>query len=68
MSVNMIDKLPGILTFLREAEQLKSTLRTAWTSSGRHESTAEHTWRLCLLAMLVAEHYPHLDMLKVLKL
>ncbi|MFM2625153.1 HD domain-containing protein [Vibrio owensii] len=64
----MIDKLPGILTFLREAEQLKSTLRTAWTSSGRHESTAEHTWRLCLLAMLVGEHYPHLDMLKVLKL
>ncbi|WP_338129776.1 HD domain-containing protein [Vibrio harveyi] len=64
----MIDKLPGILTFLREAEQLKSTLRTAWTSSGRHESTAEHTWRLCLLAMLVAEHYPHLDSLKVLKL
>ncbi|MFZ8770498.1 HD domain-containing protein [Vibrio harveyi] len=64
----MIDKLPGILTFLREAEQLKNTLRTAWTSSGRHESTAEHTWRLCLLAMLVAEHYPHLDSLKVLKL
>nr|WP_274879343.1 HD domain-containing protein [Vibrio harveyi] len=68
MSTDMIDKLPGILTFLREAEQLKSTLRTAWTSSGRHESTAEHTWRLCLLAMLVAEHYPHLDSLKVLKL
>ncbi|EKM18224.1 HD domain protein [Vibrio harveyi] len=64
----MIDKLPGILTFLREAEQLKNTLRTAWTSSGRRESTAEHTWRLCLLAMLVAEHYPHLDSLKVLKL
>ncbi|WP_114766744.1 HD domain-containing protein [Vibrio rhodolitus] len=64
----MIEQLPSILQFLRDAEQLKDTLRTAWTSSGRQESTAEHTWRLCLLAMIVAKHYPHLNNEKILKL
>ena len=28
--------------FIKEAEGLKSTLRTAWTAEGRQESTAEH--------------------------
>ncbi|WP_194437392.1 HD domain-containing protein [Vibrio fluminensis] len=64
----MIEQLPSILQFLRDAEQLKDTLRTAWTSSGRQESTAEHTWRLCLLAMLVSKHYPQLNSERVLKL
>ena len=31
--------------FIKEAEGLKSTLRTAWTAEGRQESTAEHSWR-----------------------
>ncbi|CAG23502.1 HD domain-containing protein [Photobacterium profundum] len=64
----MIKQLPSILEFLRQAEQLKDTLRTTWTSSGRQESTAEHTWRLCLLAMLVSKHYPHLNSERILKL
>lgn len=64
----MIEQLPSILQFLRDTEQLKDTLRTAWTASGRQESTAEHTWRLCLLAMLVSKHYPHLNSERVLKL
>mgnify|MGYP000730172252 CR=1 FL=1 len=36
--------------FIKEAEGLKSTLRTAWTAEGRQESTAEHSWRLALFA------------------
>lgn len=47
------DTLTGLLAFLREAERLKSVERTAWTSTGRRESAAEHTWRLCLLAMVL---------------
>lgn len=66
--IQMINKIEGVLQFLRDAEQLKNTLRTAWTSNGRWESTAEHTWRLCLMALLLEEHYSHLDMLKVIKL
>ncbi|MCB2053195.1 MAG: HD domain-containing protein [Geminicoccaceae bacterium] len=43
------------LTFLREAERLKDVLRSAHTRSGRQESSAEHSWRLCLWAMVFAD-------------
>ncbi len=65
--------LQGCLAFIREAERLKSVLRSAHTSTGRHESTAEHTWRLCLMAMVFAPHLhdegaPPLDLARVLEL
>ncbi|MGG5810302.1 HD domain-containing protein [Falsiroseomonas sp. CW058] len=47
-------ELEGVLDFLRAAEKLKGTLRTGYGSDGRPESTAEHTWRLSLMAMLLA--------------
>lgn len=56
------------LAFIREAEKLKDVLRSAYTSEGRHESTAEHTWRLCLLAMVFEDQLRHLDFAKVLKI
>lgn len=56
------------LVFIREAEKLKDVLRSAYTSEGRHESTAEHTWRLCLLAMVFEDQLRHLDFAKVLKI
>ena len=40
-----MEKLERYLRFIREAERLKDVLRTAHTSTGRHESTAEHSWR-----------------------
>lgn len=61
-------KLESRLAFLEEAERLKSILRSAHTSTGRPESTAEHTWRLCLMAMLFQDELGDLDMLKVLKI
>lgn len=64
----MLDDLHNILEFLRGAEQLKNTLRRAYTSEGRHESTAEHTWRLCLMVMLFERHYPDIDTLKLMKM
>ncbi|MBS7349081.1 MAG: HD domain-containing protein [Comamonas sp.] len=63
-----IDTIQGRLAFLQEAEQLKSVLRSAHTSSGRAESTAEHTWRLCLMAMVFEDALAGLDMLKLLKM
>ena len=48
-----MEKLEHYLRFMREAERLKNVLRSAHTSTGRHESTAEHTWRLALLALVV---------------
>ncbi len=60
--------LISILDFLRATEPLKDTLRSAHTSTGRKESTAEHTWRLCLMALLFEDQYPELDILKLMKI
>ena len=61
-------ELTGTLTFLREAEHLKSVLRSAYTSTGQQESTAAHSWRLCLMAMVFEDEFTGLDFGKVLKL
>lgn len=52
--------------FIKEAEGLKSTLRTAWTAEGRQESTAEHSWRLALFAGVMCREFPELDREKIL--
>lgn len=61
-------RLHGILTFLQAAEQLKDTLRSGFTSSGASESTAEHTWRLCLMVMLFEKEMPEINFTRLLKL
>lgn len=61
-------RIEGILAFLAEAERLKSVLRSAWTRSGRQESTADHSWRLALLAMLLEPELGTLDFVRVLKM
>lgn len=53
-----MEKLIRYLRFIREAERLKNVLRTAYTSEGRHESTAEHSWRLALLAAVLTGERP----------
>lgn len=58
--------LEKYITFIEEIEKMKSTLRTNWTSSGRRESDAEHSWRLALLAWVVSEEYKELDLTKLL--
>jgi putative hydrolase of HD superfamily len=47
------DEIDGTLAFLALAERLKDTLRNSRTSTGRTESTADHTWRLALMALLL---------------
>lgn len=61
-----MEKLEMYLRFIREAERLKDILRTAFTASGRRESTAEHSWRLALLALALADEKPALDASRVL--
>ncbi len=65
---SMQDRLSQILTFLQTAESLKSTLRSAHTSSGRPESVAEHTWRLCLLVLVLAPEFPEVDAHRLMKI
>jgi putative hydrolase of HD superfamily len=61
-------ELEQILVFLRSTEQLKNTLRNSWTSDGHRESVAEHTWRLCLMAMVFAGEYPDVDFARLVKI
>jgi putative hydrolases of HD superfamily len=62
------DDINQRLGFLRGAEQLKDTVRNAFTRTGRTESVADHSWRLCLLAVTFADQLPQLDLLKLLKI
>jgi putative hydrolase of HD superfamily len=62
------DELEGVLTFLRAAERLKTVTRSGWTSAGTRESVAEHTWRLCLMAMLLYGGTPGIDLARLLKM
>ena len=59
-------ELAGILDFLRAAERLKTVTRSGWTSTGRAESVAEHTWRLCLLALVLRPGLPEVDYARLL--
>ncbi|PEN13650.1 phosphohydrolase [Longibacter salinarum] len=60
--------LSGIITFLQRAEAMKNTLRSGYTSDGRTESVAEHTWRLTLMVTVLGPEYPDVDIAKLLKM
>jgi putative hydrolases of HD superfamily len=62
------DALDGTLRFLRSAERLKIMTRTAWTSQGKRESVAEHTWRLSLMALVLEDELEGVNMARLLKL
>jgi putative hydrolase of HD superfamily len=62
------DELDGVLAFLRAAERLKTVTRSGWTSTGKAESVAEHTWRLCLMAMVLYGRAEDIDLAKLLKM
>ncbi|MBO0934437.1 HD domain-containing protein [Fibrella aquatilis] len=49
----METQINSILKVLTLAERLKFELRHSYTSSGRQESVAEHTWRMSLMAVLI---------------
>lgn len=57
-----------LLKILNVAEKLKCNTRHCYTSSGRHESVAEHCWRTSLMAMLLENEFPEADMDKVIKM
>ena len=57
-----------LLRIMSVAEKLKCNTRHCYTSSGRHESVAEHSWRLGLFAMLVANEFPEANMDKVIRM
>lgn len=61
-------EVDGILAFLRTAERLKSLPRSGWTTAGERESVAAHTWRLCLMAVVLSDNLPGIDLARLLKI
>lgn len=57
-----------LLDFMSLCEKLKCTTRHSWTSDGRHESVAEHSWRLCVFAWLMKEKIREVDIERVIML
>jgi len=57
-----------LLKILAVAERLKCNTRHCYTSSGRQESVAEHSWRIALMAMLLTPEFPEADMNKVIRM
>ncbi len=59
----------AILETLKLAERLKFELRHSYTSSGRQESVADHTWRMSLMAVLVEPYLEQkVDTARLLKM
>lgn len=56
------------LEILHVAERLKDTPRHCTTTKGRTESVAEHSWRMSLMASLLRNEFPDLDMDKVVNM
>ena len=57
-----------LIEILAVAEKLKCNTRHCYTSSGRHESVAEHSWRISLMAMLLTKEFPEADMNRVIRM
>ena len=57
-----------LLNALSVAERLKDTTRHCYTSKGRHESVAEHSWMMTLMAYFVRDEFPEADMDKVIRM
>lgn len=65
------DRLARQMAFALEVDKLKGVLRrTRLPHSGRLENSAEHTWHIVLMAVLLAEHADtaDLDLGRVLKM
>lgn len=58
--------ISALFSFLSVAERLKCNTRHCDTTSGRRESVAEHCWRLALMAWLVRDEFPEIDIDRVI--
>jgi putative hydrolase of HD superfamily len=66
----MEEKIKTVFEFFKLAEKLKVELRHSYTSNiDRRESTAEHSWMLLLMAIVLMDKVKEkIDKLKVLKM
>jgi putative hydrolase of HD superfamily len=70
MNQTVTDRLERQMRFLFEADKLKEVLRrTRLPQSQRAENSAEHTWHIVLMAVILTEHAPAgTDVVRVMKM
>ena len=56
------------LNVMHVAERLKDATRHGYSSGGRRESVAEHSWRITLMAFFLRDEFPEADMNKVMEM
>lgn len=57
-----------LLNSLIITERLKDTTRHCYTSKGRHESVAEHSWMMTIMAFFMKNEFSDVDMNKVIQM
>lgn len=61
-------KARELLEALQIAERLKDVTRHCYTKNGRHESVAEHSWMMTLMAYFMKDEFPEADMDRVVQM
>ncbi len=61
-------KITDYIKILNTFEALKRNTRHSWLSDGRHESVAEHSWRITVMAYFIKDEFPEADIDKVIKM
>lgn len=57
------------MEFLLELDKVKQIFRQTYLADqSRKENDAEHSWHACLMAVVLAEYFPDVDLLKVIKM
>ena len=56
------------LNVMHVAERLKDATRHGYSSGGRRESVAEHSWRITLMAFFLRDEFPEADMNRVMEM
>ncbi len=57
-----------LLDILSVTERLKDAVRHCYTSGGRRESVAEHSWMMTVMAFFMRDEFPDADMDKVMEM
>ena len=61
-------EVEAFLNVMHVAERLKDAVRHSYSSGGRRESVAEHSWRITLMAFFLQDEFPEADMRKVMEM
>ena len=61
-------EIQTFLNVMHVAERLKDVVRHGYSSGGRRESVAEHSWRITLMAYFLQDEFPEADMNRVIEM